>query len=183
VSRPERVLRIGFVFAWMALISYWSSQGNLPIDAPQIASALHNMQHRIAHLLAFGTLGLLARWAFDGWPRPWLLAVGLVSTFGALDEWHQSFTPGRHPGIDDWAVDTASAALALFIAARRPQLRFRVLAPAAIALLFVVGVGLAIRPSLPSPQGATFRQAAHTAIDLARSTREVARQIRSTVLG
>src|ERR1051325_5517171 len=143
----------------MALISYWSSQGNLPIDSPQVAGLLHNFQHRIAHLLAFGTLGLLARWAFDGSPRPWLLAVALVSAFGALDEFHQSFTPGRRAAVDDWAFDTASAALFVSVVEFRPQFRLRALAPAVVALFVLVSIGVTIRPGLPSGQGASLRNA------------------------
>jgi VanZ family protein len=181
-----RLERILLVLAWMALISYWSSQGSLPIDAPQIAQPLHNLQHRVAHVLVFGMLGLLARWAFDGLPRPWLLAVALVSVFGGLDEWHQSLTPGRRSAIDDWALDTAAASLAVFIRSRlsvRFAIGLRALAPAVVLVVFALGVGLALRPTFPSSRGATLRNAAHTAIDLARTTRDVARQIRSTVLG
>jgi VanZ family protein len=99
----------------MGLITYWSGQGSLPIDQPLVANTLHNFQHAIAHLFAFGIMGLLGRWAFDGWPRPALLAVLATCIFGATDEWHQSFTPGRRAAIDDWALDTASAALAVYL--------------------------------------------------------------------
>src|SRR5713101_7678385 len=112
VIRPtQRFARLLVLAGWMSLITYWSSQGRLPIDQPEIASALHGFQHRLAHLVAFGLLGLLARWAFDGLPRAALWAVALASAFGASDEWHQSFTPARSPGVDDWATDTAFAAL------------------------------------------------------------------------
>ena len=172
--------------AWMALLTYWSSQGNLPIDAPPVAGLLHNFQHKVAHLCAFGLLGLLARWAFDGLPRPWLLAVLLVGAFGASDEWHQSFTPGRRSAIDDWALDTLSAALAVFVWSRvrasRVHVRLRPLVPVAVGAMFLVGVVLAARPSI-SRSTVEWHTAAHAAIDVARSTRDVARQLRSTVLG
>jgi hypothetical protein len=151
---------------------------------------LHGLQHRFAHLIAFGVLGLLGRWAFGGWPRASLLAVLLVSVFGATDEWHQSFTPGRRAAIDDWVLDTASAAIALYVWARlratRWHWRMRALAQLAVGVVFVLSVGLALRPSLPRPtelNGTTLRGAAHAAMDFARSTRDVARQIRSTVAG
>src|SRR6185436_9595279 len=153
----DRFARLLALAAWMGLISYWSGQGSLPIDQPDIAAALHGWQHRIAHLIAFGLLGLLARWALDGWPRPWLMAVALVSIFGATDEWHQSFTAGRRAAIDDWAVDTASAALALYVWGRvrtvRWHMRLRALAPIAVGLVFVLALGVAIRPSLMRPAG------------------------------
>src|SRR2546421_8684589 len=76
VIRPaERIARLLVLVGWMALITFWSSQGNLPIDQPMLASALHGFQHRLAHAVAFGLLALLARWAFDGLPRAALVAI------------------------------------------------------------------------------------------------------------
>jgi len=183
--RPaDRAARLMALLSWMVLITYWSGQGTLPIDQPNVANVFHGLQHRIAHLIAFGLLGLLARWAFDGLPRASLLAVLLVSVFGATDEWHQSFTPGRRAAIDDWALDTASAGLALYVWHRLKStqwhVRIRQFAPVAVAAVFILGVGLAVRPSLTQPTGSTLRNAA---LDFARSTRDVARQIRATVAG
>ena len=191
--RVERGARLIILFGWMALLTYWSGQGNLPIDQPAVAGPLHGFQHRIAHLLAFGLLGLLGRWAFDGWPRAFVLAVLLTSVFGATDEWHQSFTPGRRPAIDDWAFDTASAALAIWVWNRLSQTRWqpwlRTLAPAALGAAFLLGLVLAVRPPVAPPtalQGLGLRsktaQAAHTALQFVRDTRDVARHVRSTVL-
>ena len=178
----------------MALITYWSGQGNLPIDQPVVANVLHGFQHRLAHLAAFGLVGLLAGWAFHGIPRAVFWAVLLTSVFGATDEWHQSFTPGRRAAIDDWAMDTASAAIALYVWGRVRTTRWhaglRPLAPLAVGAVFVVGFGMALRPSASlgsSVNRATLRsmtiEVAHSAIQLARSTRNVARQFRSTVAG
>ncbi len=41
-----------------------------------------------------------------------MLAVGVASAFGASDEWHQSFVPGRSAELADWVADTAGAACA-----------------------------------------------------------------------
>jgi VanZ family protein len=197
MTRVQRCNRLIVLAAWMVLITYWSGQGNLPIDQPNVESALHGFQHRIAHLIAFGLVGLLARWAFDGLPRSAWLAILLTSFFGASDEWHQTFTPGRRPAIDDWLFDTASAALAVYLwsalRSTRWQGRLRTLAPLAVSAVFVVGIGLAIRPNA-IPRSNAFplnrtalhnisSQAAHSALDWARSTRAVARQLRSTVAG
>jgi hypothetical protein len=188
----ERAARFLLLGAWMALISFWSGQGNLPIDQPFVASILHGFQHRLAHLAAFGLVGLLAWWASAGVPRAAFWAVLLTSLVGATDEWHQSFTPGRHSGIDDWAWDTACAAIAIYawtrVRATRWHTHLRPLAPLALGAMFVLGVGLALRPSAPlqpGVSGSTLRsmtsQVAHGAIEVARSTRNVARQLRSTV--
>jgi VanZ family protein len=36
-------------------------------------------------------------------------AAGVASAYGATDEWHQSFVPGRSADIHDWFADTAGA--------------------------------------------------------------------------
>ena len=36
-----------------------------------------------------------------------------MSLFGATDEWHQSFVPGRASEVKDWVADTLGAALAV----------------------------------------------------------------------
>jgi VanZ family protein len=186
----QRCARLLVLGGWMALITYWSSQANLPIDQPVVANVLHGFQHRFAHAVAFGLLALLARWAFDGLPKSALWAVVLASTFGATDEWHQSFTPGRHAGADDWAADTAFAAAALYTWARlRAAITFRspvlrAAAPLAVAAMFMVGVSLAVWPALSLTrefERPSLRNVAHTALDVARSTRNLARQFRSAV--
>lgn len=76
-----------------------------------------------AHLALYGVLGwLLARAA--GTVRPASLAgwVALASAFGAADEWHQQFIPGRSASADDWVADSLGAALGAIVyaaAARR----------------------------------------------------------------
>lgn len=44
----------------------------------------------------------------------WLLAV----LYSATDEFHQSFTPGRHPAATDVLIDSIGAAIALILAVR-----------------------------------------------------------------
>ena len=52
----QRFARLVVLCGWMALLTYWSSQGNLPIDQPVVATTLHGFQHRLAHLAAFALL-------------------------------------------------------------------------------------------------------------------------------
>ncbi|MBN1451104.1 MAG: VanZ family protein [Anaerolineales bacterium] len=44
----------------------------------------------------------------------WLMAV----LYSATDEFHQSFTPGRHPAVTDVMIDALGAGLALILAVR-----------------------------------------------------------------
>ena len=122
VTRTQRIVRLAVLVVWMLLITYWSDQTSLPIDTPEIRLVLFNLQHRLAHLVAYGLLGLLANWAFEGWRRRWLWAMVLTTVFAATDELHQSHVPGRHPGVDDWLFDIFSAAVALYV---WPRLRRR----------------------------------------------------------
>jgi VanZ family protein len=44
----------------------------------------------------------------------WLMAV----LYSATDEFHQSFTPGRHPAVTDVLIDAIGAAVAIILAGR-----------------------------------------------------------------
>jgi VanZ family protein len=68
--------------------------------------------HKLVHFTMYGLFGLLltrdiAQKA-GGW-RAVLLAVVIASAFGAADEWHQLFIPGRSGKVADWRVDTIGA--------------------------------------------------------------------------
>lgn len=69
---------------------------------------------KLAHFCAYGLLASLVLRAFGGggW-RGAVAAVLLVSAYGASDEWHQSFVPGRNCEFADWVADTSGAMLAV----------------------------------------------------------------------
>lgn len=140
---PARVARWLPALAWMGLISYWSGQSELPIDHPRVARMLLGMQHPLAHAAAFGVLALLLRGALAGRRGGGLWAWGIAAAFGALDEWHQSFTPRRAVELSDWLVDAGAAAAAVALAgavAGRP----RALSPARLALGACLVAALAV---------------------------------------
>lgn len=76
---------------------------------------------KAAHLLAYGALAAAVDWAWTrtvrGIPahRRHLLLFLLVGLFGGLDEFHQSFIPGRHASFGDAAADALGAALGLLL--------------------------------------------------------------------
>lgn len=80
---------------------------------------------KLAHTLLYGLLGALTGRALAGGggggrvARRALLvgAIGLVA-FGLLDEWSQSFTPGRMPSAADLAADALGAWIGLYAASR-----------------------------------------------------------------
>ena len=112
--RPLTVPRWVWPVALVVGISLVSGQSNVP------GPAIVNFD-KLVHFLVFGLLGTLiariervARWPVlgIGW------AVVLASAYGALDEWHQSYTPGRYVEFADWVADTLGAALAVTLYAR-----------------------------------------------------------------
>jgi VanZ family protein len=72
---------------------------------------------KVAHLLVFGlfaTAILRIPYFFkQGWKGA-LIAIAIVSLYGALDEYHQSFS-GRSVEFDDWIADTLGAILACIL--------------------------------------------------------------------
>lgn len=93
-----------YPLALAALIVFASSRSHVPgVGAPGGDKVVH-----------FGVFGLLATLMVRLLPRPaaWI-AVVAASLFGATDEWHQSFTPGRRMDWADWVADTLGAAVAV----------------------------------------------------------------------
>ncbi|MBW3628730.1 MAG: VanZ family protein [Gemmatimonadetes bacterium] len=86
--------------AWAALIFLLSARPTVPV-------ALELGSDKVAHFLAYAVLGaLLAR----GQSRSGMSAASacvLGAAYGASDEWHQSYVPGRSADPFDWVADTA----------------------------------------------------------------------------
>jgi VanZ family protein len=74
---------------------------------------------KVVHFLAFGLLATVTLRALRFESARWraVVAVVVVSLFGASDELHQHFTPGRSCDVFDWLADTlgAGAAVALYL--------------------------------------------------------------------
>ncbi|GAC1400178.1 MAG: hypothetical protein NVSMB68_15200 [Thermoanaerobaculia bacterium] len=78
---------------------------------------LHYIIRKTLHVLAYGLLGALdfraVRGPRRGWTLRWsALAVILATAIASLDEWHQSFVPGRTGSPVEVLVDCAGATLA-----------------------------------------------------------------------
>jgi VanZ family protein len=72
---------------------------------------------KVVHFSVYGLLGTLVCRQGRGW-RGAVGAVLVVSAYGAADEWHQSFVPGRSSEVADWVADTAGAAVAAWMYTR-----------------------------------------------------------------
>lgn len=88
-----------------ALIVFASSRPT--IAAPDVVDI-----DKVGHFLVFGLLATLLCRLGSGWRAAgWALLA--ASAFGATDEWHQAYVPGRAPDALDWIADTLGAALAV----------------------------------------------------------------------
>ena len=75
-----------------------------------------------AHMIEYGVFAMLLYRALKefGYPKTRLfITVLLVAVaYGASDELHQSFTPGREPRLRDVVIDTIGATFSLWIITR-----------------------------------------------------------------
>lgn len=99
MKRLEAILALG----WAALIFAASSRPGSQVGLPP-------PWDKLAHFGAYAVLaGLLARSGLSPWT-----AFTLAVLYGAGDEWHQSFVPGRDASAADLLADAAGS-LAAFV--------------------------------------------------------------------
>lgn len=93
---------------WALVIWNLSAQSRLPgPDGPGL--------DKVAHFGAYALLGWLLVRAADRSALP-LLAGGVLGVlYGASDEIHQMYVPGRSPDVMDWFADAAGVAAAFFV--------------------------------------------------------------------
>ncbi|MBK8099669.1 MAG: VanZ family protein [Planctomycetes bacterium] len=103
------------VGAALALI-WWSSSTSPTGQAPSTWRAL---LHNVAHVVAFFSIAALVELAIAGARLPERRAarmtVTVAATYGAIDELHQSFVPGRVCSVGDWLTDVCGACLAVVV--------------------------------------------------------------------
>jgi VanZ family protein len=93
----------------------------LPHAAPETLELLHYIIRKCGHLTEYfilsmlilrgiraGEKGMHVRWA--------LVTILIIAGYAALDEYHQSFVPGRTAAVGDVFIDTSGGAAALIVA-------------------------------------------------------------------
>jgi VanZ family protein len=90
-----------------ATLFFASSRSN--VAEPHVANG-----DKVVHFAVYGLFATLLCRLGRGW-RAAILAVLVASAFGATDEWHQSFVPGRDSDVMDWLADTAGALAAVTV--------------------------------------------------------------------
>ena len=112
---PTRALALTAALLWIAALFYGGRQ---PIAVGLIPYPFDGL----AHLAAFGALTFLF-WLALFRDHP-LSLVLLISMLGALDEWHQTFLPGRASSLYDWLFDVVAAVLIVYFLERMMRKRF-----------------------------------------------------------
>ncbi|MBH54358.1 MAG: hypothetical protein CMI18_08420 [Opitutaceae bacterium] len=91
-------------------VSIFFASGRTPL----IATPGFLSQDKLAHFLVFGLLATLVIRCRDKTTWFWVwISLLITSVYGILDEWRQSFTPGRFVEWEDWAADTVGAMVAV----------------------------------------------------------------------
>ena len=91
----------------LAALIWWLSSRSQPLGVP-----LTHPLDWILHFASYAALGYCAGRATGSFAVAWVLAAW----FGAFDEVHQAFVPGREAGITDWWFDLLGAALGSYLA-------------------------------------------------------------------
>jgi VanZ family protein len=103
---------------WAGVILAGTSlpQKAVPVQTASIDKVLHFTIYAVfAFLLSRQILEVTDRW------RAAAVAIVIAAAFGAADEWHQRFIPGRSTEFADWVADCigASVGALAFVALRR----------------------------------------------------------------
>lgn len=108
----------GVVIAVLAIIFALSAQPQSAAFTAQIFGDFNHLVRKAAHFSEFALLFIFLRFALRKTaPIRWLYLCGIVAfvacgAYAGLDEWHQSFVPGRTPCINDVLIDMSGAATA-----------------------------------------------------------------------
>ena len=82
---------------------------------------------KLVHATMYGIFAWLASRSLLRTGRPMRFVIMLVvvgiAAFGALDEWHQQFIPGRSMELFDWMADTSGAIIGAFTAVMALRVR------------------------------------------------------------
>lgn len=112
--------RWGIALVLYSALIFWLSSAPRELPLPELP-----LQDKLIHLAAYGLLASIAiQWLAKAGFGISLqqVAIGTLYAilYGASDEWHQSFVPGRDSNVADWMADGVGAlAVALFLIWRR----------------------------------------------------------------
>ena len=113
-KHKKYLVYLPLILYWILILTLTSLPG---VDVPNI-----QINDKIEHLLAYGGLGFLLNLSLRIQNKftlvkkyPAWFTVLIVSAYGALDELHQLFIPGRSCDILDWSADTIGVIIGVTI--------------------------------------------------------------------
>lgn len=103
---------------WMATIFVGSSLSAGTVNQAPLPPQDYPLVLALAHIGEFAVMAILCHrllLAYGPWPPPWiwLAVLALTVLYGAADEFHQSFVPGRVPSLVDLGYDSLGAVIGL----------------------------------------------------------------------
>lgn len=107
---------------WMGVIFLMSATSNVP--GPKVNQVIwwDFLLKKMAHMIEYAILFYLWQRGLNGNKKPsyknYLLAFIIVVGYAVTDEYHQSFTAGRHPRVYDVGYDALGAGL-MFLKLRK----------------------------------------------------------------
>lgn len=111
-----------YFWPFIIVTAVFFASGQTTIAAPKMELSVD----KLAHFAVFGMLATsiirLKPFTNNGW-RGGLVVWILVAVYGGLDEYRQSFTPGRSVEFDDWLADILGAAAAVSLYLTWPAYR------------------------------------------------------------
>jgi VanZ family protein len=114
-SGAEKFFRAVPTLVYMGAIHYVSS---IPLAVLPI---LPYADDRALHFAVYFGLGILLMFTAAAFAtirrsaRAYLPCGAIGVLYGAIDEWHQSFVPGRDPSMIDWAFDAGGVLAAMVL--------------------------------------------------------------------
>ncbi|MFI5397430.1 MAG: VanZ family protein [Candidatus Binatia bacterium] len=112
----RRARRVLAPVAWMALLWVLSSIPTAP-DQTMAGVFIPKVLQKTMHVVVYAVLAATWLWVFDSGRFARTAAmwtVCLASAYAAIDEFHQTFVPGRTGSPWDVGLDTFGAALGIF---------------------------------------------------------------------
>ncbi len=98
-------------------------------DIPHVGLFSFHASDKLVHATMYGIFAWLATRALLRAGQPLVRSILLVALgimlFGALDEWHQQFIPGRSMDLFDWFADLSGATIGTLVALVVPGVRER----------------------------------------------------------
>jgi VanZ family protein len=121
IALPVRRARL-YAVAWglfLLALTSWPSPPEVPVVSaiPEFDKLVHALLYGVEGFLLYFALGAPPEERRGRWRRVFAVA-GVLAVWGALDEIHQLWIPGRSAEVADAVTDALSGLLGAFVASR-----------------------------------------------------------------